>query len=156
MEEIEKLLRPDEILLTIDCRSLNQMIAAGNYGWVQPGINSLNFPWPEELNGRTIKRIVKILNPGKFLDGFETESYVKGNGYEPGSFLELLGLGVVRPELQRQFHIAAPGTVWQPGGNYGYMTDLRGLSGQRALCLLWLGARLGPGYCLLGSRPLPD
>ena len=34
-------------------------------------------------------------------------------GYRPANLPELLSLGASQPELQRQFPIVAPGSVWQ-------------------------------------------
>ncbi|MFA6227949.1 MAG: hypothetical protein WC668_02065 [Patescibacteria group bacterium] len=106
------------IQVIVDCTmSLGDMIDAGKYDWVNSNINANNFPI-----SRKGKKVVSIelWHPNRYFNnGDEVIAELKKTkpGYRFTQIEELLALGAVRPDLQRQFPIAALGSIWHPAGD---------------------------------------
>jgi len=106
-------------------RTLKQMIHAGNYDWVNPDINEMNFK--VEGQGKQEKEVV-LFHFGRSISSEDAISEMSKAGYRPAKIEELLALGAAYPELQKEFPIVALGSAWQsPDGN------------RRVPCLLWFG-----------------
>jgi hypothetical protein len=58
--------------------------------------------------------------------------------YRPANLMELLALGAAYPELQRQFLIIAPGSIWPATGGSHFVTGLSVCGSKRWLLLVWL------------------
>lgn len=100
--------------------SLGDMIVAGKYDWVNSDINAKNFP----ISGKDKKAVdVELWHPNKyFSNGDEVIAELKKSkpGYRFARIEELLALGVAQSELQRQFPIAALGSIWHHAGHRNF------------------------------------
>jgi hypothetical protein len=103
--------------------SLEQMIGDGNYDFVHQDINAENFP----IVGQGKQMVnVELWHPNKYFsngDKVEAELEKSKPGYRFATLPELLALGAAQPELQRQFPIAAMGSIW-PHAGYRYFAFL--------------------------------
>jgi len=141
--------------LVIDfSRDLGQMIAAGKYDWINSDITAEHFP----LNGAGKRKVrVELLHFNQyFKNGDEAIAKLKevndwlvqqgaNYRYRFACIEELLALGAVRPDLQRQFPIAALGSIWRRAGdrNFAY---LRRDDARRYLSLSCLEDDFGGGW----------
>jgi len=115
-------------------KTLKQMIHAGNYDWVNPDINEMNFK--VEGQGKQEKEIV-LFHFGRYISSGDAIAEMAKAGYCPAQIQELLALGAANPELQKQFPIVALGSAWQnPDGNRG-VTYLFWSVRERDLDLSW-------------------
>ncbi|MFA6593836.1 MAG: hypothetical protein WCT16_01130 [Candidatus Buchananbacteria bacterium] len=127
------------IQLVIDYRmTLAQMIIAGKYDRVNSDINAEHFP----INGKGKKAVdIELWHPNRyFKNGDEVIAELKKSkyGYRFATLPELLALGAAQPELQRQFLIAALGSIWRRTG-YRRFAYLHGSDAMRDLDLGFLG-----------------
>jgi hypothetical protein len=134
--------------LVIDfSQDLGQMIAAGKYDWTNSDITAEHFP----LNGAGKRKVrVELLHFNQyFKNGDEAIAKLKevndwlaqqgaNYRYRFACIEELLVLGASQPDLQRQFPIAALGSIWHHAGDrdfaYLYRNDAK-----RSLRLRFLG-----------------
>lgn len=89
-------------------KSLAQLIAFGGYDWVHPDVVT-NFV--VELVGELTLREVHLLHYNKSMTSQQVLDDMERQGLRPATFLELLWIGILHPELQRIFPIVALGTV---------------------------------------------
>ncbi len=127
----------DEFTLSVDySRTLEQMIAAGNYDSKSSNINSHNFPLPIELTGKSIALSAKIFNFGKNISNNEVVAAMDKAGYRPAALAELLALGESQPELQKQYQIVALKSVLRDDMGYFYVPYLGGNASERYLQII--------------------
>jgi len=106
-------------------QDLRQMVVAGHYDWPNPKVTVKYFP----LNGAGKRKIkVELLHFNRdFSNGDqiiaklkEVNEWLAQQGadyrYRSAQIEELLALGAIQPELQRQFSIAALGSIWRHAG----------------------------------------
>ena len=128
-------------------KSLESMLEAGNYDWVPKYIINGHIPIekqnPKEVELELTTFDLPWISHEKVLEELENQKL------RPATFLELLSFGAAFPEIQREFPIAALGTVkvtgkkitdgWDTGpGGYHRATCLRGSSTGRSLNLYLL------------------
>lgn len=102
-----------EIILNIDyTKTIEQVIADGNYDWGNSNINAKNFPISPEMTGKKVEVSTKLFHFNKDISSDNAISKMDKDGYRPATLMELLVLGFLFPELQRQFPIVALGSVW--------------------------------------------
>jgi len=132
-------------------KSLQEMVKAGEYAWVDSNIASDNFPI--QGKGRQKKEVVFF----RFRRKITSENVIAemdSAGYRPASIEVLLAIGASYPELQKQFPIIALGSRWwSPGGYlqvpFLYCWD----SGERYLGLCWwLDKYLGSDWRFVALR----
>lgn len=121
--------------LTVDySMSLAEMVAAGGYDVPNPNITPENFPVGEG-EGEVAAVIVHL---GRYASDEEVLGNIEHQGLRSATMVELLAFGSQYPKYQREYPIAALGSIWDsPQGrrNVGY---LWGGPGVRALGLDWL------------------
>jgi hypothetical protein len=131
-------LTPLELKIIVDYgMTLEQMIAAGGYDWVNDNITAKRFP----LSGKGRHEMVAELIP--FNRGISSEEAVvelDKMGFRPGTVEELLAFGAAFPETQRKFPILALGSPCGVGGDR-LVAYLRGHDARRRLDLLWWDSR---------------
>lgn len=88
--------------------SLSERINLGRYGCVDDDVTEKNFPEKVEKNYE-VKYQIFHFNKSIFSDYVVVE--MKKEGFKPASIHELLKLGEIQPNLQREFPIVALGTV---------------------------------------------
>ncbi len=138
--QIAELLVSDRMIcgrysVTVNCdMPLADMIAAGRYDWKNDNITAQNFP----IQGSgTSKTEIALFH---FNRGMSTEAVLAEldkRGYRPATLPELLALGAVHPELQRQFPIVALGSVWRDLDGCRRVACLDGGGAGRDLFLVW-------------------
>ncbi len=124
----------EKIPVSIDrTRSVEEMIRAGQYDYVNPVINGKNFKVEE--SGETNPKVL-VIGFGEYIKS--TEEVLKRLnelGLRPAHFEELVAVGETRRELQRKFPIFALGSGWQRPGGYRFIPYLDDWDGQRELLL---------------------
>lgn len=129
--------------------SLEGMIRAGGYDWINNDIISDHFP----IEGNGTKSVtVELLHFNRMITNDEVLSEMKKRGLRPAKIEELLALGSKYPDPQRQFPIIAFGSVWRDPDGYRYVPELWGLASERRLRLSWLGRRWLAGARFLAVR----
>ena len=94
--------------------SLRDRIALGKYDVVNESITEKSFS-EKIIDDYTIK--FKLCHFDRPISSDKVIKEMKKDGFSPGTFPELLALVEANPELQKQFHIVALGSVRRrPGG----------------------------------------
>lgn len=120
--------------VSIQRASLEEMIAAGHYDWVNSNITAEHFPLDDSQFG-DFKLVLVHLN--RVATTPEVLAYMKERNLEPGKIGHLLGFGAKNPEIQREFPILALGSSWvDPGGGSG-VPGLGSIAPDRVLLLHW-------------------
>jgi hypothetical protein len=131
---------PDVIILPIDyTKSLEQMIAAGNYDWKNDELTAKRFPIVGEGVVEYEFRYFRFNR--KVSSETAVDLIKKGdneNPWEPAKTEHLLVYGENFPEEQRKFPIVALGSVGEVSGGR-YVPYLDGVGSERSLRLSWWG-----------------
>ncbi len=114
--------------------SFNEMVRAGKYDEVNSNITARHFPVKGKDNMNVKIELVQfsldMSSEQVLIELFQT-------GLRPALIEELLAVGVLYPELQRQFPIVELGSVWrQPEGGRS-VAYLVGNVHKRGLYLTW-------------------
>ena len=138
----------ENITLTVDySRTLKEMINAGNYGWANDDITEKNFPLPTKLLGKKITASTKLFHFDRRISSEDAISEMNKAGYRPASLPELLALGEIHPELQKDFPIVALGSVWCGEDGHRDVPVLTFNDSRRELYLGWLDYHDWDDYC---------
>lgn len=121
-------------------KSLDRMVNAGEYDWVNDNITADHFPVKGE--GRREADIV-LFHFDKNMESGDVIAEMNKEGYRPAAIEELAALGREYPDLQRQFPIVAMGSVWQGSDGYRFVPCLFrfGSERSRSLDLYWFDLR---------------
>lgn len=133
--------------------SLVNMIKMGKYDVVSNDITQESFPIIGE--GRHQQRVVLILL--HFDRSVSSDSVIvkmRQQGLRPARIEHLLALGVARPGLQKQFPIAALGSMWQDPAGDRYVPLLGWPMQGRNLLLSCFGSDWHPCYRFVALREL--
>ena len=121
--------------LTVDySQSLEGMIKAGKYDWVNSNITRDNFP-TNHHGMQTIE--VELIHFGKELTTQEIEVELENQSLRPATLEELLAFGAKYPDKQREYSIVALGSGWVGPGGCRYVPCLYGFVDGRRLDLDW-------------------
>lgn len=127
----------DNYPITVDYNlSLEQMIAAGHYDWVNADITSNHFP----VGSGTATLEGRLVHYGKNMSSEAVLADLDQNGLRPATLAELLAFGAKYPELQRQFPIIELGSLWQSPGGGRDVACLDRDGRKRSLDLGWFGS----------------
>jgi len=128
-------------------KSLADLITLGRYDWINPDITAEHFP-VKSRGKRNVR--VELWWPNKyFKNGDEViaelaklnDELAQKNAsyrYRFAFIEELLALGASQPELQRQFPIAALGSIWLVSDRIRRFACLYGGGAERVLGLGWM------------------
>lgn len=142
-----------EIILNIDyTKTLEQAITDGNYDWKNPGITAQHFPVSPEMIGKKAEVSAKSFHFNRDISSDDVISEMDKAGYRPATLMELLVLGFLFPELQRQFPIVALGSVGHDASDDRYVPDLDVYGGKRGLYLDWFDCDWDARCRFLGVR----
>lgn len=143
----------NEIKLTVDyTKIVEQAIADGKYDWKNSDITTKNFPVSPEMIGKKSDISAKLFYFNRDISSDDAISEMDKAGYRPATLMELLTLGVLFPELQRQFPIVALGSVWRDARVYRYVPCLYVGNSRRGLNLGWLDSNWDACCRFLGVR----
>ncbi len=136
--------------LTIDySRSLQEMISAGNYGWVNNDITKKHFPLLTEFNNKKVKILFKLFTFNHSISSENVISKMNKAGYRPATLVELLALGEFYPELQKEFSVVALNSLWRVSRNFYFVPVLGFGDDGRVLDLDWLDSDWHKLSCFL-------
>lgn len=125
-----------EIKLTVDyTKTIEQAIADGKYDWKDSDITAKNFPISPEMIGKKSDVSAKLFHFNRDISSDDVISEMDKSGYRPATLMELLVLGILFPELQRQFPIVALGSIWHDGFDYRHVPYLNVFGSRRGLNL---------------------
>ncbi|MFZ2309916.1 MAG: hypothetical protein WAW11_00010 [Patescibacteria group bacterium] len=153
-EEIQKVIDVSgEIILNVDyTKTIEQAIADGNYDWKNSDVTAENFPISPEMAGKKVEVKTKLFQFNRDISSEDVALEMNKDGYRPATLMELLVLGFLFPELQRQFPIIALGSVWPNADLDRCVPYLGGDGSGRRLDLGWFGSGWGAHYRFLGVR----
>jgi hypothetical protein len=105
----------DGLRIVVDySRSLAKMIEAGNYDWVHSNITDKHFP----VKGSGLVGLAtEIIYYGKHVSSSDIIKDLDSRGLRPATLAELAAFGEIYPDKQREFSIAALGSVWHRDDN---------------------------------------
>ena len=118
--------------------SLKGMVRVGGYDWVNDNIIDKNFPVTGEGQGVVTLELVHCNRP---MTSDEALAELAQRGMRPATLPELLAFGAKYPNVQREFPVAALGSVWRLRFGGRCVPFLWGRSGKRNLNLNWLDHR---------------
>lgn len=128
----------DQYMVTVDyTKSLADMIDAGNYDGINSQILEQDFPIQQtDIENSNTKLFLVHLN--RVVTEKDVLDHMDKMGLRPARIEELLALGQKYPDLQRQFPIAAFGSIHVgPDGHHGVPCLYKGGS-TRNLDLWWI------------------
>jgi hypothetical protein len=132
--------------------SLPDMIAAGKYDWVNPGITPGKFPI--EGTGKKTFR-TKLFDFGRPISPDDAAAAMKREDFTPATHVQGLAFGATFPEEQRNYRIACLGSSAKVRGNRR-VVYLAGEGDERSLNLYdWHGYWLGY-WRFLGVQEVSD
>lgn len=115
-------------------RSLQQMIKAGKYDWVNDNITSEHFL----VKGEGKQELtITLFHFNKSMTSDEVKTEMEKQDFRPANIEDLLSLGEKCPDLQKKFPIIALGSVWRTSGGHG-ASYLGWSCVRRHLDLYWL------------------
>jgi len=142
-----------EITLVVDyTKTVEQAIADGKYDWKNGDVTAKNFPISPEMVGKKVEVATKLFHFNRDISSEDVISEMDKDGYRPATLMELLVLGCLFPELQRQFPIVALGSVWRIACGDRYVPCLDVIGSERRLSLDWFGYGWSAHYRVLGVR----
>jgi len=130
-------------VLVDETKTVEELVKEGDYDWSNGNVTSKNFPQP--LNQKQEDREVVLFHFGKQMTSEQVVAEMDKVGYRPGTVHEILGLGIARPDLQREFPIIALGSTCVLDGNRP-VAYLYRYADKRYLRLYWFD-RDWYGYC---------
>ena len=143
----------NEILLTVDyTKTLEEAIADGKYDWKNIGIVAKNFPISIEIVEKKIELATKLFHFNRRVSSEDATLQMDRDGYRSATLRELLVLGALNPELQKQFPIIALGSIWRAAGDDCCVVCLSVDSSGRKLSLYWFGLDWDARDRFLGVR----
>jgi hypothetical protein len=116
-------------------RSRSEMVGAGKYDYANPSITEENFP--VEQGSSEVEVVLIHLN--RVASNEEVTSEMERLGLRPATMDELCAFGEQHPDRQRDYPIAALGSVWTDRYGYRYVGYLWEGAYGRDLGLYWLG-----------------
>ena len=125
--------------------TLEQMIEAGHYNWIDPRITSDNFSIVKGCEAE-INIVLARLNKSAAIG--DVIRNIGHRNFRVATLLELLSFGAVYPGKQTEFPIATPDSIWlDPDSGKMMVPYLTGLSsGERSLRLRKLDDVWPAGY----------
>jgi hypothetical protein len=139
MEQYE-MLSPDAKFfnLKLSRKSIDKLVRAGKYNWVNQNINSKNFSVKKGFPQKIIIQLVSLTDK----DSQEIIKMFNKKGWRPMNLFELLSFGIQFPEIQRENRIVALGTIWiDPLCGLWFTPVLHGNSRDRSLGLFCFETR---------------
>jgi len=113
-QKVVEALRGRVYPITVDySMTLEQMIAAGRYDWVNSNITPEHYPL---VGSGTVTLDAQLVHYGRDMSSEAVLADLDQKGLRSATIAELLAFGAKYPELQRQFPIVELGSVAGVGG----------------------------------------
>jgi hypothetical protein len=129
--------------------SLSDRITLGKYDWVNSDITEKNFPDKEDGDYEVEYRIFHF---NRSISSESIMAEMEKEGFKPANILELLKLGEIQPNLQKEFPIVALDSNWIDQDDVHNVLIIRSDCGRRILILNWLNYEWDERYRFLGVR----
>jgi hypothetical protein len=129
--------------------SFSDRIALGKYDWTNSNINDKNFSDKAE---KDYEVECKLFHFNKSILSEFAIAEMEKEGFKPANILELLKLGEINPNLQREFPIVALDSVWRGADSHHHVPVLNYDDDRRWLSLYWSGLGWGDDCRFLGVR----
>lgn len=143
----------DDIKLTVDyTKTVDQSIVGGKYDWKNKDVTAERFLVSSEMIGKKVDIFGGLFHFNCNTRSKDAISGMDKEGFRPATLMELLALGTVYPELQRQFPIIALGSVGRDSGGHLCVPCLRVGGLGRGLNLYGLAYVWGAQFRFLGVR----
>lgn len=127
-----------EIVLIVDYnKTIKQAIADGRYDQKNGNITAENLPISKEMVGTGTVVYAKLFHFNRHISSDDAISKMDEAGYRPANLMELLTLGILFPESQRQFLIVALGSIWRDSHDDPCVPLLNITKSKRELDLGW-------------------
>ncbi len=135
--------------VTVDCRqSLQAMIQAGRYDWVNSDITEKHFPVTRGSQDVS----VELVHFDREMTSDDVLAELDRRGLRPATLPELLAFGAKYPEKQREFPIVALASAWRHWLGGRSVPFLSRNAEERDLGLSWLDSRWGALYRFAAVR----
>ena len=136
-------------VITIDYgRSLQELIAAGNYYWADAQITAHKFP-VSGVGTKTLR--VKLFHFGRDISSDDAVAAMKEGGFEPATHVHGLAFGAAFPDEQRKYPIACLGSsAWLVSCRCVMCLDRD--AAERVLCLESCGGEWSGRWRFLGIQ----
>lgn len=120
-------------------RALATMIEDGRYDFVSCHENITERHFPIERSGRA-ETDIEVIRYGRKMRRSHVDEDLGDRGLRSAKIEELLALGAAKPDLQRDFPIAALGTVWHSAPSLAHCPILTQIESKRILTTTWCEA----------------
>lgn len=130
-------------------RSLEQMVGAGKYDWMNDNITGNNFPH-QSLG--VVEQRCKLFHFNRSISSEDVITEMKKEGFIPADTATLCVFGEKFPEKQREFPIVALGQVWRSASGDRGVAYLNGVGAGRGLSLDWFDFDWSGDYRFLAVR----
>lgn len=154
MNDVAQMLTDHFRLTVANGQSLEAMIAAGNYDWVNSDITAERFPI---TGGGTMQLEPKLFHFDRSISSNAAVETIKAtdaeNPWEPAKVEHLLSFGATHPDEQRRYPIVALGSVAEVHGGR-YVPYLFRVGAERGLNLHWWHGDWRGDYRFLAVRNL--
>jgi hypothetical protein len=130
-------------------KTLEQMVADGQYGQVNKDITKKNFRIRDQAKRAAT---IELLSLGNDISSEKIIKELNKAGYRPATIDELLALADSQPDLQRQFSIIALGSVWRGFSNYNFVVGLDHVGDDRELDVFFWGLIWDDSYRFAAVR----
>ncbi|MBU0706356.1 hypothetical protein KJ657_02050 [Patescibacteria group bacterium] len=103
---------PGSVEVTLIC-DFEKAKEAGKYDWVHPAYgDASDAPSTNCKNGEKVK--ITFFNVGQEIVTFQdAEDEIRRHSCRPATWPELFAVGAQHPDLQRDYHIVAIGSIWK-------------------------------------------
>lgn len=130
--------KPNTFRVYVDyCKTIEEMLLAGHYDFVNPRIGSSNFKL--SLKGAVEVQILELIQFNKEISSKEVLDYLKSKRMRPATIGEILAFGKTYPEAQRGLMIVGLGSFWTDLGGDQYVVYLFGDEFEREVNLRPVG-----------------
>lgn len=137
--------------LTVDhALSVEEMVAVGKYDWVNSDITHKHFPHNRKRGAEEV--VAELIHYNRGMSSDDALADFDSKGLRPATLPELLALGEKHPDIQREFPVAALGSVWQSLGGSRFVACLYRRDAERCLGLIWFGLGWASGCRFLAVR----
>jgi hypothetical protein len=135
--------------ITVDYRkSLDAMVEAGRYDWVDSDITEKHFP----VKPGHADVSIELVHFDRVMETDDVLAELDRRGLRPATLPELLAFGAKYPEKQREFPVVALASVWRNLHGGRYAPCLWGFAEERSLSLRWLDGGWGARYRFAAVR----
>lgn len=108
-----------EMALTVDyTQTVAQAVGGGNYDIIDKNVTDEKIPIPLEKKGRIEKVMAAVIRFNQYVRRNDAINKINETDYRIANLMELLALGYLFPELQKDSPIMAIGSEWFDQGFY--------------------------------------